>query len=126
MKDNLKSIQKQVDALKNKLLNVWSLEGKWDLENPEAPYNGMENDPIVNLILTAVVYESNLLKDELNTFHDNLMDDCLDLMLPYNLVGPVPAMALMESYPNKGKKSIILDDSTRFMIKKKNSKAINN
>lgn len=123
MKDNLKSIQKQVDALKNKLLNVWSLEGKWDLENPEAPYNGMENDPIVNLILTAVVYESNLLKDELNTFHDKLIDDCLDLMLPYNLVGPVPAMALMESYPNKGKKSTILDDSTRFMIKKKNSKA---
>ncbi len=123
MKDNLKSIQKQVDALKNNLLNVWNLEGKWDLENPEAPYNGMENDPIVNLILTAVVYESNLLKDELNTFHDKLIDDCLDLMLPYNLAGPVPAMALMESYPNKGKKSIILDDSTRFMIKKKNSKA---
>ncbi len=123
MKDNLKSIQKQVDALKNNLLNVWNLEGKWDLENPEAPYNGMENDPIINLILTAVVYESNLLKDELNTFHDKLIDDCLDLMLPYNLAGPVPAMALMESYPNKGKKSIILDDSTRFMIKKKNSKA---
>ncbi|MBQ3845346.1 MAG: hypothetical protein II817_10280 [Bacteroidales bacterium] len=123
MKDNLKSIQKQVDALKNNLLNVWNLEGKWDLENPEAPYNGMENDPIINLILTAVVYESNLLKDELNTFHDKLIDDCLDLMLPYNLACPVPAMALMESYPNKGKKSIILDDSTRFMIKKKNSKA---
>ena len=50
MKDNLKSIQKQVDALKNNLLNVWNLEGKWDLENPEAPYNGMENDPIINLI----------------------------------------------------------------------------
>ena len=73
--------------------------------------------------MTAVVYESNLLKDELNTFHDKLIDDCLDLMLPYNLACPVPAMALMESYPNKGKKSIILDDSTRFMIKKKNSKA---
>ena len=95
MKDNLKSIQKQVDALKNNLLNVWNLEGKWDLENPEAPYNGMENDPIINLILTAVVYESNLLKDELNTFHDKLIDDCLDLMLPYNLACPVPAMALM-------------------------------
>ena len=122
MNDNLKSIQKQVDALKNKLLNVWNLEGKWDLENPEAPYNGMENDPIVNLLLTAVVYQSNLLKDELNSFNDRLIDDCLDIMLPYNLTKPVPAIALMESYPNKDKKSILLDDSVRFMLKKKISK----
>lgn len=123
MNDNLKSIQRQVEALKNKLLTVWNNEGKWDLENPEAQYNGVENDPIVNLLLTAVVYQSNLIKEELNAFNDSLVDDCYDLMLPYNLVRPVPAIAMMEANPNKGKKSTVLDDTSRFVVKKKNSKS---
>lgn len=123
MNDNLQSIQKQVEALKSNIFNVWNLEGKWDLENPEAPYNGMEKDPIVNLLLTAVIYQSNLIKDEINSFNDNLVNDYLDILLPYNLVKPVPAMAMLETQLSKGKKSIVLDDTSRFVIKKKNSKS---
>lgn len=123
MNDNLKLIQKQVDALKSDILNVWNKEGKWDLENPEAPYNGMENDPIVNLLLTAVVYQSNLISDELGSFNDSLIDEIFDLLLPYDLVRPVPAIAMMETSLNKGKQSFLLDDSSHFVIKKKNSKS---
>lgn len=123
MNDNQKSIQRQVEVLKNKILTVWNNEGKWDLENPDAQYNGLENDPIVNLLLTAVVYQTNLIKEELNAFNSSLVDDCYDYLLPYNLVSPVPAIAMMEAYPNKGRKSIVLDDLSRFVVKKKNSKS---
>ena len=58
-------IQRQVETLMNKVLEMWKREGKWEGDNPTAPFYGLEKDPMINLLLTAFAYQGNAIEKEL-------------------------------------------------------------
>ena len=70
-------IQRQVDALKVKVLNQWKREGKWDGDNHNSPYYGIEKDPILTILLTAFVYQANGIDNEIREVRDGFMDKLL-------------------------------------------------
>ena len=112
-------IQVQVDNLMQKLLESWKREGKWDGNNPNSPFYGFEKDPLLRILLTAFVYQTNGLKADIQNIEKDLISDFQNAILPYQLTQAIPAFTMIKTAKNESDKNeIFCDESTTFLVKK--------
>ena len=112
-------IQMQVDNLLLKVLESWKREGKWDGNNPNSPFYGFEKDPLLRILLTAFVYQTNGLKTDLQDMEKHLIDDFQNAILPYQLTQAVPAFTMIKTAKNENDKNdIFCDETSTFLVKK--------
>ncbi len=112
-------IQIQVDNLMQKVLDSWKREGKWDGNNPNSPFYGFEKDPLLRILLTAFVYQTNGLKLDIQNFEKNMAGDFQSLLLPYQLTQAVPAFTMIKTVKNASEKGdVFCDETSTFLVKK--------
>ena len=112
-------IQMQVDHLMQKVLDAWKSEGKWDGNNPNSPFYGFEKDPLLRILLTAFVYQTNGLKHDMQDLEKETVSDFQSAILPYQLTKAVPAFTFVKTAKNAGDNSeVFCDESTTFLIRK--------
>lgn len=112
-------IQNRVAELSNKVLSIWALEGKWEKGNPNAPLYGMERDPLVNLLLTALAYQELQIEADINRFRSGMVDELEEAMLPYHLTKAAPAIVMMSTAKAKGNpERCAVGDETSFTLRK--------
>ncbi len=112
-------IQRRVAELSNKVLSIWALEGKWEKDNPNAPLYGMERDPLVNLLLTALAYQELQIEADINRFRSGMVDELEEAMLPYHLTKAAPAIVMMSTAKAKGNpERCVVGDGTSFTLRK--------
>ena len=111
-------IQMQVDTLMQKVLDAWKREGKWDGNNPNSPFYGFEKDPLLRILITAFVYQTNSLKKDVQDVEKNLISEFQSAILPYQLTQAVPAFTFVKTAKNPDDRSeVFCDDSTTFLVK---------
>ncbi len=112
-------IQRQVDALMIKVLDLWKREGKWDGDNPNAPFYGLEKDPMMNLLLTAFVHQGNAIDKELKEMKAGLMNEFEDLVLPYKLTQAMPSFSMITTAKTAGDDEVCyVDENHPFLLKR--------
>lgn len=112
-------IQIQVDNLMQKVLESWKREGKWDGNNPNSPFYGFEKDPLLRILLTAFVYQTNGLKMEIQNLEKEMICDFQNSVLPYQLTQAVPAFTMIKTAKTAGDKSeVYCDETSTFLVKK--------
>lgn len=112
-------IQRRVAELSNKVLSIWALEGKWEKDNPNAPLYGMERDPLVNLLLTALAYQELQIEADINRFRSGMVDELEEAMLPYHLTKAASAIVMMSTAKAKGNpERCVVGDGTSFTLRK--------
>ena len=112
-------IQMQVDNLMQKVLDAWKREGKWDGNNPNSPFYGFEKDPLLRILLSAFVYQTNGLKRDIQDMEREVLSDFQNAVLPYQLTQAIPAFSFVKTAKNEGDRTeVFCDDSTTFMVKK--------
>lgn len=112
-------IQRQVETLMDKVLEMWKREGKWDGDNPTAPFYGLEKDPMINLLLTAFAYQGNAIEKELKEMNAGLMNEFEDIVLPYNLTQAVPSFSMVTTAKTQGNdKECYVDENCPFLLKR--------
>lgn len=112
-------IQMQVDNLMQKVLEAWKREGKWDGNNPNSPFYGFEKDPLLRILLTAFVYQTNGLKKDVQNLERRVLSEFQSTILPYQLTQAVPAFTIIRTAKNADDRSeVFCDDSTTFVVKK--------
>ncbi|MBR3710198.1 MAG: hypothetical protein IKM99_04470 [Bacteroidales bacterium] len=112
-------IQVQVDSLMQKVLETWKREGKWDGNNPNSPFYGFEKDPLLRILITAFVYQTNGLKNDIQNLERNVVSDFQNSILPYHITQAMPAMTLIQTAKNSEEPGdVYCDDSTAFLVKK--------
>ncbi len=112
-------IQVQVDNLMQKVLDSWKREGKWDGNNTNSPFYGFEKDPLLRILLTAFVYQTNGLRLGIQNFEKNIVGDFQSLLLPYQLTQAVPAFTMIKTVKNANEKGDVLcDETSTFLVKK--------
>jgi hypothetical protein len=112
-------IQVQVDNLMQKVLESWKREGKWDGNNPNSPFYGFEKDPLLRILLTAFVYQTNGLKADIQNIEKDLIGDFQNAILPYQLTQAIPAFTMIKTAKNESDKTeIFCDETTTFLVKK--------
>ena len=112
-------IQMQVDNLMQKVLDSWKREGKWDGNNPNSPFYGFEKDPLLRVLLTAFVYQTNGLKRDIQDIEKEVIGEFQESVLPYQLTQAVPSFTMIKTAKNPEEKSdVYCDETTPFLVKK--------
>jgi hypothetical protein len=112
-------IQNQVDNLMQKVLESWKREGKWDGNNPNSPFYGFEKDPLLRILLTAFVYQTNGLKSDIQNIEKDLIGEFQNAILPYQLTQAIPAFTMIKTAKaDDDKDEAFCDESTPFLVKK--------
>lgn len=112
-------IQRQVDALLQKVLETWRNENKWDGDNINMPFYGLDKDPVLRILLTAFVYQMNGLKVDLQNFENNIISEFEDTVLPYYLTQAVPALTMIQTAKAANvSETMYCDESTGFLVKR--------
>lgn len=112
-------IQNQVDNLMQKVLESWKREGKWDGNNPNSPFYGFEKDPLLRILLTAFVYQTNGLKTDIQNIEKDLIGEFQNAILPYQLTQAIPAFTMIKTGKNESDKNeVFCDETSTFLVKK--------
>ena len=91
--------------LLQKAVEYWKNNGLWDgeertdgrTENGIKYTENMEKDPVINLFMTALAYQTNLLRDKVTALKSELGDEFVRRTLPYHLTRPVPAVTVFHA-----------------------------
>ena len=92
---------------------------RFDTSEEDAIIHNMENDPVVNLFMTALSHQTNLLKEQISNIQSSLLSEFVKLTSPYHLTRAVPALSLMQTCPAGGYESTWVDDSSVILLEKK-------
>ncbi len=116
MNDNLKE---RFVELKKKIISFWSAEGKWEKDNPNSPLYGLDKDPIVNMLITAMAYQESRIDDETETFRENMVGEFEEAVLPYHVIKATPAMSFMTTAKIQGlSQSYTVGTDADFVVQK--------
>ena len=85
----------KVSELKKKVFSIWEAEGKWEAGNPNSPLYGLDRDPLLTLLLTAMVHQQNQMEEEVENYRKNMVCEFEDAVLPYHLTQATPALTMM-------------------------------
>jgi len=112
-------IQIQVDSLLQKVLESWKREGKWDGNNPNSPFYGFEKDPLLRVLITAFVYQTNGLKLDIQNLEKETIGEFQSTLLPYQLTKAVPAFTMIKTAKTASEKDeVFCDETSTFLVKK--------
>lgn len=115
--------------LLQKAIKHWQSDGLWDGENRSAgrgdsairDTENMEKDPVINLFMTALAYQTNLLKDKVSALKSDLMDEFVRRTVPYHLTRPVPALTVFQAkLAAEDMDSYLITDADVITLEKRN------
>ncbi|MBP5398329.1 MAG: hypothetical protein J6Y32_06890 [Bacteroidales bacterium] len=88
----------------------------WRQSEREDKLEGIENDPVFNLLLTALAHQSNQLDAGIEHLKEEIFEEISSLLVPYGFSGAVPATAAVSLTPESGLRSVTLDTNTNFKL----------
>lgn len=68
----------------------------WKKEKNDA-FEGLENDPVVRLLLSALAYQSYNIRKDIEDYQEKTIEKLRDRLIPYHLIKPVPSFSILET-----------------------------
>jgi len=75
---------------------------------------GLENDPVINLLLSALSYQAYQIYRNINQSEEKLFRNFRDRTLPFHLTKPAPAFSILETSLKAGCAEKTLDENCSF------------
>lgn len=131
--DNQLNIQSGRELL-NEAIKQWEQDGLLDSFNDgksfsnkrldEAEENAvrqnLERDPVLNLLMTALAHQTNLLKEQVSALRTSILDEFIRRTVPFTLTRPTPSMTVLRVKMVDGSEvSHVVDDSTVIRLEKR-------
>jgi hypothetical protein len=69
----------------------------WKQGNQAEHMEGIEKDPVVSLLMTALAYQEYIAEGELERLKAEVLDDFAQLLIPYELTHAVPASTIIQA-----------------------------
>ncbi len=88
----------------------------WRMGSNEEYFEGVENDPVVSLLITALAYQEYTADNELSRLKNEVLEDFSRMLIPYELCGAKPASALLQTRTEEGVNKVSLHSSTPFSL----------
>lgn len=110
MKQSTFEIRQRTDELIRNAISIWRQS-----DNAET-LEGLENDPVFRMMLTALAHESNDLDAEIEKFRHGIFEEFSEMMMPYGIGGAVPATVAVTCAPQAGLPSVPLSENFTFNI----------
>jgi hypothetical protein len=75
---------------------------------------GLENDPVINLLLSALSYQAYQIYRSINQTEEKMFRNLRDRTLPYQLTKPIPAFSIIETALKPGCGEKLIDENCSF------------
>lgn len=111
MKQTIFETRQRTDELLRKAIEVWQKSDQSDR------FEGMENDPVVSLLITALAYQANETESELEQMKADVLAELANALTPYDVGHAVPASVVVETALNKNVPEMEIDASHVFTLK---------
>ncbi len=88
----------------------------WRMGSNEEYFEGVEHDPVISLLITALAYQEYTADNELSRLKNEVLEDFSRMLIPYELCGAKPASALIQTRTEEGVNKVSLHSSTPFSL----------
>ena len=88
----------------------------WRMGSNEEYFEGMENDPVVSLLMTALAYQEYSADNELSRLKNEVLEDFSRMLIPYELCHAKPASVLVQTNTEEGVGKVSLHSGMSFSL----------
>lgn len=110
MKQTLFETRQKAEYLQKEALNIWrqnDLDGSLD---------GLENDPVFMLLLSAVAYQSNEIEMDIERLKQEVLTEFIHKVVPYEQVRAIPSVAVVAATLGPDEVELQMDETQTFTI----------
>ena len=93
----------------------------WQNNDANESFRGMENDPVVNLLLTVLSYQGFQIEKNIEDYERNTVRNLRDRIIPHHLIKPVPSFSIVETQISDATEDAceqIIDENNLFEFEK--------
>ena len=110
MKQTIFENKQRADELIQEAIRIWR-----ESDHPDQ-LEGIEQDPVFSLLMTALAYQSNELENELEQMKSDVLDEFGRMLTPYEVGHAIPATVVVETALQSGIGEIELTDRHVFTL----------
>ena len=110
MKQTVFETRQRAEELLREAVNVWRQSDRNDA------LEGLENDPVMRLLITALAYQANESASDLEEIKQEVLQDFANLLVPYEVGHAVPATAAVQLALEDGVQEIVLNENSEFSL----------
>jgi len=110
----MKTFDQYSREVKKNAIDQWTKDG-------HTAFNNMENDPVINLLLSALSYQAFHIQKNIEQYEEHTIRNVCDRIVPFRLLKPMPAFSIVETKIAKSfneTESKIIDESCVLEFKK--------
>ena len=102
----MKKFEEYNKEIRKNIIDQWTKDGH-NVRN-------MENDPVVNLLLSALSYQAYHIHKNVNQYEEKILNEFCDRTIPFNLIKPLPAFSIIKTKLKENCDEKILDETSSF------------
>ena len=88
----------------------------WKQGNQAEHLEGIEKDPVVSLLMTALAYQEYIAEGELERLKAEVLDDFAQMLIPHELTHAIPASTIIQTSTDESVAEMELDSRHTFQI----------
>jgi len=102
----MKTFEEYNKEIRKTIIDQWAKTGRH--------VAGLENDPVINLMLSAMSFQAYHLQKNIDRFEEETVRELIDRTVPFHLIKPIPAFSLLEIGLKAGCKEKMMDETCGF------------
>ena len=110
MKQTIFETKQRAEELLREAFNIWRQSDDND------KLEGLENDPVLKLMITAMAYQANESASDLEAMKTEVLEDFAQLLTPYEVGHAVPATAVVETALQDPVGELEMNDQSVFTL----------
>lgn len=110
MRQNIFNTRQRAEEIIKEAVAIW--QRGFNSEQLE----GIEQDPVFSLFMTALAYQANEIDNEVEQLQEEILDELTHLLIPYEKIHPLPATALVEVRLDDRIPELTLDQRCGFIL----------
>jgi len=110
MKQTIFETRQRAEELLREAINIWRQSDDND------KLEGLENDPVLKLMITALAYQTNESISDLEMMKTDVLEEYAHLLTPYEVGHAVPATAVIETSLQESVTALELNEQSVFSL----------
>jgi len=102
----MKTFEEYNKEIRKNIIDQWAKTGYH--------VSGMENDPVINLFISAISFQAFHLQKNINQFEEKTIHELLNRTVPFHLIKPIPAFSIIETGLKPDCNEKIMDETCSF------------
>lgn len=95
-------------------------KNRTDVDEENVVKHNLEKDPVINLFMSALAHQTNLLNEQVSSLRARLLDEFIRKTVPFTMTRPTPSMTVLRAKMVESSESFcMVDDSTKIGLEKR-------